>query len=511
MTQTPKPEVTKTTKPSETSLTEVKTLTSPTSTEVESKTSPQPVEKGTGTPQPVVRSERLAIIGSGLSAYSATIFACSAGTSPLLITGPVLGGALASPGTIEYWPGAAPNAKSSDLAAALHAQAARLGTKFMYDSVQSIDMSVQPYLIKTKLGGLLFASAVIVATGLSPKTLNLKDEVSLLGRSILTSAATVNGPHRGAAVVGNDCAAINEALVLSAKASKVTLVCGAPQLSCPPSLATKLSQTANIRVEYNATVSSYAIDESDGGPLLRGLTLKRSNEVFSIGATVVVLALGFEPKVDLLPAEAKTAEGFVKSDFSTSGLKGIFAAGTIVESTSNLQIMISASGFTAATSAIRYLSSVEASAASKEVVQPAAVPAEDKTKLAEASTIATASVPTSEAKADTTSKPTSASETPSAEASSETKVAAAPLIAPTSVTQSAPVSTTKRNLNLPKGRRSAAKTVCKRSEPPSSANTSAASSCRTNQLPPFDNLRPVAAIAKQSEDGRPEAPSLETR
>ncbi|MGP1926442.1 MAG: hypothetical protein ACTS68_01980, partial [Candidatus Hodgkinia cicadicola] len=71
MTQTPKPEVTKTTKPSETSLTEVKTLISPTSAEVESKTSPQPVEKGTGTPQPVVRSERLAIIGSGLSAYSA--------------------------------------------------------------------------------------------------------------------------------------------------------------------------------------------------------------------------------------------------------------------------------------------------------------------------------------------------------------------------------------------------------------------------------------------------------
>ncbi|MGP1926317.1 MAG: hypothetical protein ACTS68_01175, partial [Candidatus Hodgkinia cicadicola] len=148
-------------------------------------------------------------------------------------------------------------------------------------------------------------------------------------------------------------------------------------------------------------------------------------------------------------------------------------------------------------------------AASKDVVQPAAVPAEDKTKLAEASTIATASVPTFEAKADTTSKPTS--ETPSAEASSETKVAAAPLIVPTSATQSAPVSATKRNLNLSKGRRSAAKTVCKRSEPPSSANTSAASSCRTNQLPPFDELRPVAAIAKQSEDGRPEAPSLETR
>ncbi|MGP1926404.1 MAG: NAD(P)/FAD-dependent oxidoreductase, partial [Candidatus Hodgkinia cicadicola] len=310
------------------------------------------------TPQRLV--ERLAIFGSGLAGYSAAVGSCSSGTSPLLITGPVLGGTLASPGTIEYWPGAAPNAKSSDLAAALHAQAAHLGTKFMYDSVQSIDTTTQPFTITTKQGGLLFASAIIVATGLSAKTLNLKDEVSLLGRSVFTSAATISGPHKDAAVVGNDCAAINEALELSTMVSQVTLVCGAPQLTCPPSLATKLSQTANIRVEYNATVSSYATSESDGGHYLWGLNLKRSDKLFTIKVTVAVLALGFEPKVDLLPQEAKTAEGFIKSNLSSLNLKGIFAAGTIVESTPDQQIMLSASGFTAATSAVQYLASPEA-------------------------------------------------------------------------------------------------------------------------------------------------------
>ncbi|MGP1918736.1 MAG: hypothetical protein ACTS4V_01770, partial [Candidatus Hodgkinia cicadicola] len=125
--------------------------------------------------------------------------------------------------------------------------------------------------------------------------------------------------------------------------------------------------------------------------------------------------------------------------------KGIFAAGSIVESVPDQQIMLSASGFSAATNAVHYLASPEASAASKVVVQqPAAVLTEDKTKLAklaEVQTITTASVQTSEAKADITSEPAPAGKTPSAEASFVTKV---PTVAPAS---------TKLKPKLSKGRR----------------------------------------------------------
>ncbi|MGP1921994.1 MAG: hypothetical protein ACTS4Z_01965, partial [Candidatus Hodgkinia cicadicola] len=142
------------------------------------------------------------------------------------------------------------------------------------------------------------------------------------------------------------------------------------------------------------------------------------------------------------PSEAKTAEGFIKQNFTSSNLKGIFAAGSIVESVPDQQIMLSASGFSAATNAVHYLASPEASAASKVVVQqPAAVLTEDKTKLAEVQTITTASVQTSEAKADITSEPAPAGKTPSAEASFVTKV---PTVAPAS---------TKLKPKLSKGRR----------------------------------------------------------
>ncbi|MGP1918363.1 MAG: FAD-dependent oxidoreductase [Candidatus Hodgkinia cicadicola] len=385
-------------------------------------------------------AECLAIFGSGLAGSSAALAACSKGISPLLITGPTLGGALASPETVDYWPGAAPNAKSSELAAALHAQVARLGTRFMHDSVQSININVHPYAISTKLGGLITASAIIIATGLTPKTLNLKDEVSLLGRSVFMSAATINGPHKDAAIVGSDSSAISEALALSKMVSKVTLIYTASQLSCPPALSSQLSQATNIRVECNVKVLAYVTDESDGGPLLRGLSLKRAEETFEIIATVAVLALGSEPKVDLLPPEAKTAEGFVKANLTDLNLKGIFAAGVIVESTPNQLIMLSASGFTAATAAVQYLSA----AASKDVAQPAAASTDVKPKLAEAEAKAPASVQTSPAKADVTSKPAKAGVQTSAEASS-------PPVSQTSAASAAPLPKVAKQVPTPPG------------------------------------------------------------
>ncbi|MFP3019012.1 MAG: NAD(P)/FAD-dependent oxidoreductase [Candidatus Hodgkinia cicadicola] len=300
--------------------------------------------------------ERLIVCGSGLAGYSAIIATRTSNTSPLLITGSTPGGVLASPGSIEYWPGAAPTAQPHELATALHFQVASLGTRFMFDSVVSIDTSVQPYAITTKKGKLLYASAVIIATGLTPKTLNLKGEASLLGRSVFTSAAFVVNFPPYAAVVGNDSTAVAEALALSTKVRRVTLVCNAPQLSCAPSLALKLKQTFNVLVKYNVTVSDYNVSSSGE---LRGLCLVHPLGLIVLDVFLVVLALGSQPKVNLLPPEAKTANGFVKEHFEEQNLSGIFAAGSILESTSNQQIMISASGFTAATNAIQYINSFQ--------------------------------------------------------------------------------------------------------------------------------------------------------
>ncbi|MGP1916886.1 MAG: hypothetical protein ACTS6G_05900, partial [Candidatus Hodgkinia cicadicola] len=93
--QLAKPEVINLTKTSETSPSKVKTIISPPTAFIESKTL-QPVAKESKTFQPVVsrRLERLVILGSGLAGCSAAVGSCSQNTPPLLITGPILGGTL---------------------------------------------------------------------------------------------------------------------------------------------------------------------------------------------------------------------------------------------------------------------------------------------------------------------------------------------------------------------------------------------------------------------------------
>ncbi|MFP3037605.1 MAG: NAD(P)/FAD-dependent oxidoreductase [Candidatus Hodgkinia cicadicola] len=337
--------------------------------------SPEIKQETTTTPQtdqqslPTTVTETLVVVGSGLAGYSAAIAACAYSRPPLLITGPSLGGRLTDAEPLDYWPGAAPDAKGSALATSLHAQAARLGVRFINDTVKSINTEAKPYVISTECNGFVVASAVIVATGLSPKLLGLNDESLLIGRSVFTSSAVMGGPHKDVAVVGNGSLAIAEALELSTMVAQVTVVCDAPSFTCSPALFAKLADVTNVKVACGASVLSYITDESEGGPLLWQLSCKGPSEaVFTVDATAVVLAVGYEPKVDLLPSEVKTADGYVKAN--ADALEGIFCAGSIVEATSDQAIMIAASGYEAARRAECYLAAEERKqAAAKEELE----------------------------------------------------------------------------------------------------------------------------------------------
>ncbi|MFP3038996.1 MAG: NAD(P)/FAD-dependent oxidoreductase, partial [Candidatus Hodgkinia cicadicola] len=275
--------------------------------------------------------EKVAIIGSGIAGYSASHPVCANHISPLMLTGVVVGGHLTKPKSLKFWPGAQPNMLSTELATSLNEQALRLGVRFLYDSVQSIDFNVQPYTIVTSQGKVIFAETIIIATGLEPKTLNLPNESELLDRNVFTSAASIKTPHKDAAVIGNDESAVEEALTLSTTIPQVTLLCSSPQLTCPPSQLLTLTKTANIRMEYNVKVTSYLTDKTDNGLVLRGVTYEQSSKTISLDVTAIVLAQGSKPKVDLFPDSAKTTSGFIKTSFDDPSLKGIFPAGSIVE------------------------------------------------------------------------------------------------------------------------------------------------------------------------------------
>ncbi|MFP3037661.1 MAG: NAD(P)/FAD-dependent oxidoreductase [Candidatus Hodgkinia cicadicola] len=311
-------------------------------------------------------AKRVIVIGSGLAGYSAAIAACSY-ASPIMITGDAFGGSLANAKPLEYWPGAVQGAKHSDLAASLHDQAARLGVKLIHDTAESIDISAKPYVVSLKGQEPIKAEAIIIATGLAPKTLGLSEESELLGRSVFTKSAVMGGPHKDVAVVGDGERAVDEALVLSKMANQVTIVCSANKLTCSSHTLTRLAQTANITVEYETSVIAYVTDDSEGGPLLWQLLCRCPAGVSVVDATAVVLAVGCGPKADLLPSAALTSEGYVKANIDGPSLEGIFGAGSVVEGVIDQAIMIAASAYVAAHAAIGYLESIQMTESSRVI------------------------------------------------------------------------------------------------------------------------------------------------
>lgn len=169
--------------------------------------------------------KRVTILGSGPAGYTAAIYAAMAGLEPLLIHGPSTGGQLMLTTTVENFPGFANGIMGPDLMEETHKQAERLGTEFLQDLAESVDLSAQPFLVKTASQEIL-TDSLIIATGASAKQLGLASEKSLIGRGV-SYCATCDGfffKDKIVYVVGGGDSAMEEATVLAARAKTVTII-----------------------------------------------------------------------------------------------------------------------------------------------------------------------------------------------------------------------------------------------------------------------------------------------
>jgi thioredoxin reductase (NADPH) len=71
-------------------------------------------------------------------------------------------------------------------------QAKRFGARFDYGTVTEVDFSQRPFKLKTSADVVIQSKAVIIATGASPRKLNVKGEDANWGKGV-TSCATCDG------------------------------------------------------------------------------------------------------------------------------------------------------------------------------------------------------------------------------------------------------------------------------------------------------------------------------
>ncbi|MDD4616754.1 MAG: FAD-dependent oxidoreductase, partial [Alphaproteobacteria bacterium] len=172
------------------------------------------------------RITKVLIIGAGPAGYTAAIYTARNQLKPILVQGMQPGGQLTITSEIENYPGFAEPILGPQLMEQMAAQATRMGTEIISDSIVEVDFSKRPFTCKGESGDTYVADTVIIATGAQARWLGLPSEKKFWGFGV-SGCATCDGFfYRGKeiAVVGGGYAALEEAIYLTRFASKVTLI-----------------------------------------------------------------------------------------------------------------------------------------------------------------------------------------------------------------------------------------------------------------------------------------------
>lgn len=311
------------------------------------------------TTQPITKQTKLAIIGSGPAGLTAAIYAGRALLQPIVISGLKPGGQLMDTTEVENFPGFPEGIMGPDLMTNMRKQAERFEVSFLGEDVQSISLESRPFVIKTTTA-IIEAESVIIATGASPKYLDLENEKRLWGHGVSYCATCDGFFFRGKdiAVIGGGDSAMEEALFLTKFANKVYIIHRRDEFRASKIMQEKAKNNPKIEIMLNTIVN-----DIEGQETVSGLTLGNveSKEISHLPVEGVFVAIGHTPNSHFLSGEINTDDkGYVLIDeHYQSSVPGIFVAGDIHDHRYRQAVTAAGAGCAAALEAERFLTSGE--------------------------------------------------------------------------------------------------------------------------------------------------------
>lgn len=303
-----------------------------------------------------VRHEKLVIIGGGPAGLSAALYAGRADLSPLVLIGLQLGGQAALTYDIENYPGFVDGINGAEVGDLFLKQAEKFGSRFEYDLAESIDFSEQPYTIETVNGQTIKATSVIIASGASPRYLNVPGEAELTGKGV-SYCGTCDAfffRDKEVVVVGGGDSAMEEGIFLTRFANKVTVVHRRDELRAGAILEKRAKENEKIDFIWNSVVETINGEEKVESVTIRNV---KTNETEEFKTDGVFIFIGHIPNSDFLGDELEKDEnGYLVSDKQMrTKIEGVFTAGEISDPDYRQVVTSAGMGAAAAIQATRYL------------------------------------------------------------------------------------------------------------------------------------------------------------
>jgi thioredoxin reductase (NADPH) len=280
--------------------------------------------------QPRPEVENVIIIGSGPAGWSAAIYTARADLRPLLITGNELGGQIALTTEVENFPGFDEAIQGPELVERMQRQAERFGTEVLIDYVTELDVTGPTFIVKTASGSEFRARSVIVATGASPRRMEVPNEERLTGRGVSYCATCDGFFFRGkeVVVVGGGDSALQEALFLTKFASKVRIIHRRDSLRAGATLQHRAREVPKIEFIWNSVVTSVNGEAKVESVAVQDVNTGASRDLAADGVFVYI---GHLPNNQLFEGKlAMDDQGYLVTDkLMRTSVPGIFAAGEI--------------------------------------------------------------------------------------------------------------------------------------------------------------------------------------
>ena len=297
------------------------------------------------------------VIGSGPSGYTAALYSARASLKPLVFEGAVTaGGALMNTTEVENFPGFRDGIMGPALMDEMRAQAERFGAELIPDDVTEVDLTGDVKIVKTATDTYR-ARSVILAMGSGYRKLGIAREEELSGRGV-SWCATCDGfffREQAIAVVGGGDSAIEEATFLTRFGSKVYLIHRRDELRASKIMQERAFADPKLEMVWNSEIA-----EINGDERLESVTLRDTvtGETRPLAVTGLFIAIGHDPRSELLTGQVDLDdEGYVlvHQPSTHTNLKGVFAAGDLVDHHYRQAITAAGTGCAAALDAERYL------------------------------------------------------------------------------------------------------------------------------------------------------------
>lgn len=270
------------------------------------------------------------IIGSGVAGMTAAIYLKRANVSVCILEKEVPGGQITRTSDIYNYPGFV-SIDGPELATNMYNQVINLNVPYLYTEGLEIIVNEHEKIVKTSDKELICEN-IIIATGRSPRKLEVENEENLVGRGISYCAICDGSLYKDkdVAVIGGGRAALEESLYLSKICSNITLIHRRDTFRAEETLVDDVKKQPNIKVLTNKNIEKFEINDNRIASILVRDEQDKIEELKIDGCFIYIGQVpntkNFE-NLDILDED-----GYVEvNEFYETKIKNIYAIGDCVK------------------------------------------------------------------------------------------------------------------------------------------------------------------------------------